>query len=67
MILVGARKNLSMIVGRDTANLDEEKVAKAAVETVAEILPDGVIAPLLIWWLVDQSLVLYVLLIPWIL
>lgn len=45
--LVGARKNLSMIVGRDTANLDEEKVAKAAVETVAENTSDGVIAPLL--------------------
>lgn len=45
--LVGARKNLSMIVGRDTENLDEEKVAKAAVETVAENTSDGVIAPLL--------------------
>ena len=45
--LVEARKNLSMIVGRDTANLDEEKVAKAAVETVAENTSDGVIAPLL--------------------
>ena len=45
--LVEARKNLSMIVGRDTANLDEERVAKAAVETVAENTSDGVIAPLL--------------------
>ena len=45
--LAGARKNLSMIVGRDTANLDEEKIAKAAVETVAENTSDGVIAPLL--------------------
>ena len=45
--LVEARKNLSMIVGRDTENLSEEKVAKAAVETVAENTSDGVIAPLI--------------------
>ena len=43
----GARKNLSMIVGRDTATLDEERIAKAAVETVAENTGDGVIAPML--------------------
>ncbi len=43
----GARKNLSMIVGRDTEKLDEERIAKAAVETVAENTSDGVIAPLL--------------------
>ena len=35
-----------MIVGRDTANLTEEQVAKASVETVAENTSDGVIAPL---------------------
>ncbi len=44
---VGARKALSMIVGRDTAELDEEDIVKAAVETVAENTSDGVIAPLL--------------------
>lgn len=42
-----ARKAVSMIVGRDTANLDETGVAKAAVETVAENTSDGVIAPLI--------------------
>lgn len=42
-----ARKAVSMIVGRDTQNLDEEGVIKAAVETVAENTSDGVIAPLL--------------------
>ena len=42
----GARKAVSMIVGRDTANLTEEQIAKAAVETVAENTSDGVIAPL---------------------
>lgn len=44
--LVGARKAVSMIVGRDTAALDEAGVARAAVETVAENTSDGVIAPL---------------------
>ncbi len=43
--LNAARYALSMIVGRDTENLDEEEVAKAAVETVAENTSDGVIAP----------------------
>ena len=42
-----ARKAVSMIVGRDTEWLDEEGIAKAAVETVAENTSDGVIAPML--------------------
>lgn len=42
-----ARKAVSMIVGRDTENLSEEQVAKAAVETVAENTSDGVIAPMI--------------------
>ena len=45
--LPAARKAVSMIVGRDTAVLDEEAVAKAAIETVAENTSDGVIAPML--------------------
>jgi adenosylcobinamide-phosphate synthase len=44
--LEGARRAVSMIVGRDTAHLSEEQVTKAAVETVAENLGDGVIAPM---------------------
>ena len=36
-----------MIVGRDTENLNEEQIAKAAVETVAENTSDGTVAPLL--------------------
>lgn len=44
--LQGARNAVSMIVGRDTENLTEEGVAKAAVETVAENTSDGIIAPL---------------------
>ena len=42
-----ARYAVSMIVGRDTARLDEAGVARAAVETVAENTSDGVIAPML--------------------
>lgn len=45
--LVGARKAVSMIVGRDVDALDEEGVAKAAVETVAENTSDGCIAPMI--------------------
>jgi adenosylcobinamide-phosphate synthase len=41
-----ARLAVSMIVGRDTGRLSMEGVSKAAVETVAESLSDGVIAPL---------------------
>lgn len=42
-----ARLDLSMIVGRDTASLDESGVIRASVETVAENTSDGVMAPLL--------------------
>jgi len=42
-----ARAAVSMIVGRDTERLDEEGVARAAIETVAENASDGVIAPML--------------------
>ncbi len=45
--LTGARKAVSMIVGRDTESLNEAGVVKAAVETVAENTSDGVTAPLL--------------------
>jgi len=45
--LAAARKAVSMIVGRDTENLDEAGVIRAAVETVAENTSDGVIAPML--------------------
>lgn len=45
--LQAARKAVSMIVGRDTANLNEAGVTRAAVETVAENTTDGVISPML--------------------
>ncbi|MDO4534882.1 MAG: adenosylcobinamide-phosphate synthase CbiB [Clostridium perfringens] len=43
----GARKRLSYIVGRDTENLDEEAILRAVIETIAENMSDGVIAPLI--------------------
>lgn len=42
-----ARISLSRIVGRDTENLSKAQVTKGAVETVAENLSDGVIAPMI--------------------
>ncbi len=45
--LAGARDAVAMVVGRDTAVLDEIGVTKAAVETVAENTSDGIVAPLL--------------------
>ena len=42
-----ARKQLSYIVGRDTASLDSKGIVRAVVETIAENMSDGVIAPLL--------------------
>ncbi|KXG78918.1 adenosylcobinamide-phosphate synthase CbiB [Thermotalea metallivorans] len=44
--LLGARKYLSYIVGRETRDLDEKEVARGAIETVAENISDGIIAPL---------------------
>jgi adenosylcobinamide-phosphate synthase len=44
--LEGARKNLAMIVGRETAHLEAADIRRATLETLAENLSDGVIAPL---------------------
>ena len=44
--LEGARKQLSYIVGRDTNSLDKEGILRAVVETIAENMSDGVVAPL---------------------
>lgn len=40
------RKQVSRIVGRDTQALSRQEVATAALETLAENLSDGVVAPL---------------------
>jgi len=44
------RKQVSRIVGRDTSDLSAQEVRTAALETLAENLSDGVIAPLF-WYL----------------
>jgi adenosylcobinamide-phosphate synthase len=43
--LAEGRAAVAMIVGRDTAAMDEAQVARAAIESAAENLSDGVIAP----------------------
>nr|WP_031335941.1 adenosylcobinamide-phosphate synthase CbiB [Rhodopseudomonas sp. B29] len=47
--LAGARREVSMIVGRDPEQLDEAGVARAAIESCAENFSDGVVAP--VFWL----------------
>ncbi|NQT07241.1 MAG: cobalamin biosynthesis protein CobD [Candidatus Omnitrophica bacterium] len=44
--LDSARKELSKIVGRDTQDLDKEKIITATIESIAENINDGIIAPL---------------------
>ena len=47
--LEAGRKQVARIVGRDTSDLTAQEVRTAALETLAENLSDGVIAPL--FWL----------------
>ncbi|TNE68004.1 MAG: cobalamin biosynthesis protein [Rhodobacteraceae bacterium] len=49
--LAEGRYAVSMIVGRDTSELDEAAVARGAIESAAENFSDGVIAPAF-WFLV---------------
>ena len=44
--LDAGRKRLSWIVGRDTSQLSPKKIYTAVLETMAENLSDGVVAPL---------------------
>lgn len=48
--LAEGRKQVSRIVGRDTGELSAQEVRAAALETLAENLSDGVIAPLF-WYM----------------
>jgi adenosylcobinamide-phosphate synthase len=48
------RHAVSKIVGRDTRNLDEAGISRAAIESLAENFSDGVVAPL--FWLVMAGL-----------
>ncbi len=45
------RRAVAMIVGRDTAAMDQAAVSRAAIESAAENLSDGVIAPAF-WFLI---------------
>lgn len=47
--LDAARSAVAMIVGRDTATLDEAGISRAAIESLAESFCDGIAAPL--FWL----------------
>ncbi|MDD7970778.1 adenosylcobinamide-phosphate synthase CbiB [Roseinatronobacter alkalisoli] len=44
--LPGARRAVSMIVGRDPSQLDSAGIARAATESLAENTSDGIMAPL---------------------
>lgn len=44
--LPAARQALGMIVGRDTAHLDEPEIVRGTVETVAENIVDAIVSPL---------------------
>lgn len=48
------RRAVGHIVGRDTTDLDEPEIARAAIETLAENASDGVVAPL--FWLLILGL-----------
>ena len=41
-----ARQRLSYIVGRDTQDLNSSEISRATIESVAESLVDGIVAPL---------------------
>ena len=51
MSLPAGRRSVAMIVGRDTKTLDAPAVSRAAIESAAENLSDGVIAPAF-WFLI---------------
>ncbi|HTX55511.1 MAG TPA: adenosylcobinamide-phosphate synthase CbiB [Candidatus Acidoferrales bacterium] len=45
--LAAARDAVARMVGRDTSDLDEAGVARAAIESLAESLCDGIVAPVM--------------------
>ena len=53
--LEAGRKQVGRIVGRDTETLSAHEVRTAALETLAENLSDGVVAPMLSWTVFDLS------------
>lgn len=57
--LTAGQQAVSQICGRDTAALDQHGVSRAAIESLAESLSDGVVAPLF-WFLVGGLPALWV-------
>ncbi|MDU8929522.1 adenosylcobinamide-phosphate synthase CbiB [Alisedimentitalea sp. MJ-SS2] len=51
MSLADGRRAVAMIVGRDTGELDQAAVSRAAIESAAENFSDGVLAPVF-WFMV---------------
>ncbi|MEM8749635.1 MAG: adenosylcobinamide-phosphate synthase CbiB [Pseudomonadota bacterium] len=49
--VTGARKAVSMIVGRDVYALEESDISRASIESLAENYSDGVVAPAF-WYLI---------------
>jgi adenosylcobinamide-phosphate synthase len=52
--VAAGREAVAEIVGRDTAELDEAGIARAAIESLAENFSDGVVAP--VFWMVIAGL-----------
>jgi adenosylcobinamide-phosphate synthase len=52
--VAAGREAVAEIVGRDTADLDEAGIARAAIESLAESFSDGVVAP--VFWMVIAGL-----------
>jgi len=52
--VAAGREAVAEIVGRDTADLDEAGIARAAIESLAENFSDGVVAP--VFWMVIAGL-----------
>ena len=46
MTCINARYNLSMIVRRDTKNLDDQHVISGTIECISESVVDGIVSPL---------------------
>jgi len=53
--LAAGRRQLARIVGRDTARLDAQQIRTAVLESLAENLSDGVVAPLCAYALAGVS------------
>jgi adenosylcobinamide-phosphate synthase len=57
--LAEARKEIAMVVGRDVRFLDEKRISRAAIETMAENFVDGFLSPL--FWYLSGGIMGYIL------